>query len=92
MKDAVEAKDGYPFQRVRSFLEQTAHAQGVRLPGDSDSLFDNEVLDSFGLLEFIGFLEDAFAIKIPEEDLTPDRFETIEKIRDYLETHVAHSS
>ena len=90
MKDTLKPQLGEHFHHVLTFLDNAAQAQGVALPGESDSLFDQRVLDSFGLLEFIGFLEGTFAIKIPDEDLTPDRFETIEKIREYIESQVTH--
>ena len=90
MSDAFETKVKVNFHHVMTYLEKTAESQGITLPGESDSLFDQRVLDSFGLLEFIAFLEETFAIKIPDDDLTPDRFETIENIREYLENHVRH--
>ena len=88
MKDTLKPQVGEHFRNILSFLEQAAQVQGVSLPTESDSLFDHGVLDSFGLLEFIGFLEETFAFKIPDDDLTPDRFETLEKIRQYIESQV----
>ena len=88
MKDTLQTKVGDHFYPVLTFLDQAAQAQGVSLPAETDSLFDQGVLDSFGLLEFIGFLEETFGIKISDEDLTPERFATIEKIREYLESRV----
>lgn len=88
MREGLEMSVGNHFHHVLTFLDQAAQAQGVSLPGESGSLFDHRILDSFGLLEFIGFLEDTFIIKIPDEDLAPDRFATIEKIREYIGSRV----
>lgn len=88
MNRASKLNVGDGFRRVLTFLEQTAQAQAVSLPAETDSLFDKGVLDSFGLLEFIGFIEETFDIKIPDEDLFPDRFATVEKIRQYVESRV----
>ncbi|MGL5576481.1 MAG: phosphopantetheine-binding protein [Sarcina sp.] len=40
--------------------------------------------DSTSLLEFILELEEKFDIIIPDEDLTPDNFESISKITNYI--------
>jgi acyl carrier protein len=63
---------------VRSALEAVAKAP---VPDDDDaSLFDAGVVDSFGLLEFIAELEEKFGVKVPDEELTPRKFETIAKV------------
>jgi acyl carrier protein len=71
-------------ERVVELLREIADVQGVELPSEGESLFDAGVLDSFGLLEFITGLENDLNIKIPDEDLIPSNFDTIEKIRGYL--------
>jgi acyl carrier protein len=78
------------FKPVLTFLERAAQAQGVQLPGESASLFEHGVMDSFGLLEFIAFLEETFIMRIADEDLTPDRFASIRKIREYIEHRARH--
>lgn len=52
-----------------------------------ESLFDSGVLDSFGLQDVVSELETAFGVKIPDSDLTPRKFESIERIEAYLEEH-----
>lgn len=55
------------------------------LPDDVDaSLFELGVLDSFGLLDAVARLEEAFGVKVPDADLTPRRFETLAKIESYF--------
>ena len=56
-------------------------------PDPDESLFDSGLLDSFALPDVVSALEKEFAIKIPDSDLNPRKFETIEKIELYLETH-----
>lgn len=52
-----------------------------------ESLFDSGVLDSFGLQDLVTELEHVFDVKIPDEELTPRKFESIERIEAYLEEH-----
>lgn len=71
-------------ERVVDLLQQTADSKGVPLPSDSESLFKSQVLDSFGMLEFLTAIEDQLSIKIPDEDLVPSNFDTIAKIKTYI--------
>jgi acyl carrier protein len=57
------------------------------LPADSESLFDAGVVDSFALVDVIGGLEQEFGLKIPDADVTPRKFESIERIEAYLAQH-----
>jgi len=56
------------------------------LPAPSDSLFDAGVLDSFSLVDLVAGLEQSFDIKIPDADLNPRQFDSIERIEQYLKT------
>lgn len=55
------------------------------VPGDDESLFDSGLLDSFALTDMVAALEEKFGIKIPDSDLNPRKFDTIEKIESYVE-------
>ncbi len=55
-------------------------------PAPDESLFDSGLLDSFALPDLIGALEKEFSITIPDADLNPRKFDTIECIDQYLET------
>ena len=45
------------------------------------------MLDSFSLTDLVSALESEFAIRIPDSDLTPRKFDTVERIQSYLESH-----
>ncbi len=59
------------------------------IPAVDESLFDSGYLDSFALTDMVGELEKAFAINIPDSDLNPRRFDSIERIESYIETRLA---
>ncbi len=54
-------------------------------PAHDESLFDSGLLDSFALPDLIGALEKEFSITIPDSDLNPRKFDTIERIEQYLD-------
>lgn len=51
-----------------------------------ESLFESGILDSFGLPDLVSGLEKEFGISIPDSDLTPRKFESIERIEEYLDS------
>jgi acyl carrier protein len=54
-------------------------------PAFDESLFESGLLDSFALPDMVSAIETAFAIKIPDSDLNPRKFDSIERIENYLE-------
>lgn len=53
--------------------------------GDDESLFESDILDSFALTELVEALEREFSLKIPDSDLNPRKFDSIERIEQYLQ-------
>lgn len=51
-----------------------------------ESLFESGILDSFALPDLISALEQEFSIQIPDSDLNPRKFDSIERIEDYLDS------
>lgn len=56
------------------------------VPGADESLFESGLLDSFGLPDLITALEKEFGIEVPDSDLNPRKFDTIERIEEYLDS------
>lgn len=71
--------------KIAELLQKVAH-KPLELAKD-ESLFESGLLDSFALPDLVGELEKAFAIKIPDNDLRPRTFDTIERIQAYIEKH-----
>ncbi len=55
-------------------------------PAPDESLFDAGLLDSFALPDLVTALEDEFGISIPDADLNPRKFASIERIEEYLDS------
>jgi len=54
-------------------------------PTPEQSLFADGLIDSFALVDLVAELENSFAIKIPDSDLSPRKFDSIERIAAYVE-------
>jgi len=57
-------------------------------PAPGDSLFESGLLDSFSLADLVTQLEKEFSIKVPDSDLVPRKFDTIERIEAYVASRV----
>jgi len=53
-------------------------------PAPEESLFDSGLLDSFALPDMVSALEEEFAIRIPDADLNPRKFDSIARIDAYV--------
>ncbi|GFO68488.1 hypothetical protein GMLC_20670 [Geomonas limicola] len=53
--------------------------------GATDDLIETEILDSLGIMKLILFLENNYAVKISDEDLTLENFTSIMSINSLIE-------
>lgn len=67
-------------RRIRGYLPKVS-ADGQ---DDSQNLFESGVLDSAGLVSFIGEIEDEFQVTVPDEDLLPENFQSIAAMAAYI--------
>jgi acyl carrier protein len=62
---------------------------GKTISGPSDeNLFESGVLDSFALTDLVAALEKEFNIRIPDGDLNPRKFESLDRIAAYVEERI----
>jgi acyl carrier protein len=48
--------------------------------GNADSLLDLGIIDSTGVLELVGFLEQKYRITVQDEELVPDNLDSIDRL------------
>ncbi|MFM9961588.1 MAG: acyl carrier protein [Planctomycetaceae bacterium] len=59
--------------------------KNVSLAGD-DSLLEQGLIDSTGVLELVSFIENKFEIKVDDDDLVPDNLDSINRLIAFIET------
>ena len=47
---------------------------------DRDPLIETGIIDSLGIMKLLAFLEETFSIHIPDREIIPENFESIEAI------------
>lgn len=52
---------------------------------DADSLLDKGIIDSTGVLELVGFIEENYQISIEDEELVPDNLDSVNNLIKFIE-------
>ena len=62
---------------IREFVLKQFPAARKRETGDHDSLIEQGVVDSMGVLEIVTFIESTFEVTLTDDELMSDHFESI---------------
>ena len=72
-------------KRISSFiLSNFLFGDASKLPASADSLLENGIIDSTGILEMIEFLESEFGIEVKEEETIPQNLDSLESLTRYV--------
>ena len=55
---------------------------------DNTSFLEEGIIDSTGVFELVGFIEEEFSINIEDEELIPENLDSINNVTDYLQTKI----
>ncbi len=53
---------------------------------DSASFLEEGIVDSLGIMELVAYIEDTYAIKVDDQDLTPDNFDSVSKLAYFIQS------
>ncbi len=70
--------------KIRTFVLTNFYVAEPDALSDSASLLDGGIIDSTGVLEVIGFLEDNFAITVEDQEMIPDNLDSIERLCNFV--------
>jgi acyl carrier protein len=51
---------------------------------DDTSFLDEGIIDSTGVMELVAFLEANFNVKVEDEEIIPDNFDSINKLTNFV--------
>jgi acyl carrier protein len=61
-------------------LGELTQGRGINSIDPQENLLSKGIVDSHGVMELVAFLEDRYGIKVGDEDLTPENFESVASI------------
>ena len=71
--------------KVRAFVTSNFYVADPAKLQDSESLLDSGIIDSTGVLEVIGFIEDNFAVTVEDHEMLPENLDSIERIASFIQ-------
>ena len=71
--------------QIRDYIAQNLlfSDDGFGYPDDA-SFLEEGIVDSVGIMELVMFLEENFGLTVDDEDLTPDNFDSVNKLAAYI--------
>jgi acyl carrier protein len=78
-------------KQLQSFIVKNFPMARKRNVGIGDRLLGEGIIDSLGVLDIVGYLENEFQISIADEDLSPENFETIACLTTLVERKLLES-
>ena len=77
-------------ETIRVFVSERFKATiGKTAIGSDTPLFSSGIVDSFGVLELIAFLEQTYGITVADEEIVPENLDSIDNMTSYLSTKLA---
>jgi acyl carrier protein len=73
-------------QAITKFIEENLvrDGRGVKFEPD-DNLIEEGIIDSMGLMQVIQFIEEHAGVRVPDDQVLPENFQTILSIEQLVE-------
>ena len=65
-------------------LTELSQGRGITGIDPGDNLLAKGIVDSHGVMELVAFLEERYGISVRDEDLTPENFESVARIDEFV--------
>jgi acyl carrier protein len=65
-------------------LSELSQGRGITAIDSGDNLLAKGIVDSHGVMELVAFLEERYGISVRDEDLTPENFESVARIDEFV--------
>ncbi len=77
-------------EQIRQFLAEnflfTDHTSQL---DDDVSLLEEGIVDSTGVLELVGFVEETFGLQVDDDEIIPDNFDSIARLTKFVRSKQA---
>ena len=71
--------------KVRSFIQENfLHMRPNFQVGTDDRLLEQGIIDSMGVLDLLNYLEEAFGVRVADDELTEDNLGTLRSIARFV--------
>jgi acyl carrier protein len=71
-------------EKIREFVVDTAQRKGINQVADDELLTANGIIDSLSIFRLVSFLEDNFGIRIGDEEIVDENFQSVHAIEGFV--------
>lgn len=72
-------------KKIRTFIAETILFSDNGYPhADDTSFLEEGIVDSMGIMELVMFVDESFNIRVEDEELVPDNFDSVSKLAAYI--------
>jgi len=72
-------------------LTEIAGGMGKKSLGADEDLLEQGIIDSLGLMKLIAFMEETFSIKITDEEIVPENFQSLNRMVKLVEQQLENT-
>jgi acyl carrier protein len=77
--------------KIRNYiLENFLFTDDQSMLSNDDSFLDKGIIDSTGVLEIIGFLQEEFGVQVEDDEMIADNLDSVNNLVNYIETKTAN--
>ena len=69
---------------IRDFIKQRFPLSSSKELTKDLSLLDSGIVDSLGILDLVGFIEEQFGVEAQDDDLVPENFDSIAALTQFV--------
>ncbi len=80
-------------ESIRSYLAENIIFSGNGYPYADDTSFLNEgIVDSMNILELVLFVEERFGVKVEDQEIIPDNFDSVSRLAAYVRSKASEAA
>lgn len=65
-------------------VTELTQGRGIDSVAVDDDLLGTGIVDSHGMMEMVGFLEERYGITVEDDDLTPENFQSLASVEAFV--------
>lgn len=70
--------------QIRQYIAENILFEETYPYPNGASFLEEGIVDSMNVLELVSFVEDHFGISVPDEDIIPENFDSVENMAQYV--------
>ena len=72
-------------EQIRQYVSENLLFSGDGFKFDDDASFlKHGIIDSLGVMDLVTYVESAFGVKVDPQEVTPENFDSVNKLANYI--------